>query len=281
MGLRQTAEGTVAALERGNYVAPSGNEVDFRPLLKRCLEGTKCYKPELLVSIREQVLANPAINARTEFELVNETTLQGSARIVESGQYRHVGVLNFASAKHPGGGFLGGAKAQEESLARSSGLYRSLLRCSDYYSFHRHLKTSLYSDWMIYSPDCPVFRTDRGDWLEAPYTVSFITSPAPNAGAIQANEPHNLAKVPSTFRERTSKLLALAVHHGCDALVLGAWGCGAFRNDPNVVAPIFWEHLGPEGQFWGRFKKVLFSVLDTSKTQFIYNAFAKYFAEAL
>jgi uncharacterized protein (TIGR02452 family) len=196
---------------------------------------------------------------------------------VESGKYQHIGVLNFASAKHPGGGFLGGAKAQEESLARSSGLYHSLLRCSGYYAHHRQLKTCLYSDWMIFSPDCPILRTDRGDWLEAPFVVSFITSPAPNAGAIQFNEPHNRSKIPATFQERISKLLALAVHHGCDALVLGAWGCGAFRNDPEVVAPIFWEHLGPEGQFWGRFRKVQFSVLDTSPTQNIYNAFARYF----
>jgi uncharacterized protein (TIGR02452 family) len=279
MNLRQIAQDTVAALERGNYTAPSGDLVDFMPPLKRCVEGTQCYAPEALSIIREQVLAMPKNWDRTEFELVNETTLQGSARIVESGKYAHVGVLNFASAKNPGGGFLGGAKAQEESLARSSGLYHSLLRCPDYYAYHRHLKTSLYSDWMIFSPDCPILRTDRGDWLEAPFVVSFITSPAPNAGAIKANEHHNLPKIPSTFRERISKLLALALHHGCDALVLGAWGCGAFRNDPQVVAPLFWEHLGPEGPFWGRFKKVQFSVLDTSKIQNIYGAFAQVFGE--
>lgn len=281
MQLRQIAEETVAALERGNYTAPSGNVIDFMPLLKRCLEGTECYNPEMLVGIREHVLARAPIADTTEFELVNETTLQGSARITQSAQYQHIGVLNFASAKNPGGGFLGGAKAQEESLARSSGLYHSLLRCSDYYSFHRKLKTCLYSDRMIFSPGCPVLRTDRGDWLETPFVVSFITSPAPNAGAIRANEPHNLPKIPSVFRERISKLLALAAHHGCDALVLGAWGCGAFRNDPQVVAPIFLEHLKPGGQFWGYFKKVQFSVLDTSKTQAIYNAFAQSLAEML
>src|SRR5258708_3593528 len=277
VNLRHIAEETVAALERGNYTAQSGNLVDFTPLLKRCVEGTKCYKPEALATIRQQVLATPSSIARTEFEVINEKTLQGSARIVESKQYQHIGVLNFASAKHPGGGFLGGAKAQEESLARSSGLYHSLLRCSGYYAHHRQLNTSLYSDWMIFSPDCPILRTDRGDWLEAPFVVSFITSPAPNAGAIKANEPHNHSKILETFRERISKLLALAVHHGCDALVLGAWGCGVFRNDPEVVASSFWEHLNPDGQFGQRFKKVQFSVLDTSQTQNIYNAFARYF----
>lgn len=281
MNLKHIAEETVAALERGSYTAPGGKVVNFMPLLKRCVEGTECYKPEMLADIREQILARPPIAEHTEFELVNETTLQGSARIVASQKYQHIGVLNFASAKNPGGGFLGGSKAQEESLARSSGLYYSLLRCPDYYSFHRALKTCLYSDWMIYSPDCPILRTDRGDWLEVPFVVSFITSPAPNAGAITSNEPHNLSKIPSTFRERISKLLALAVYKGCDALVLGAWGCGAFRNDPRIVAPIFWEHLGPNGLFWGYFRKVQFSVLDTSKTNAIYNAFAQSFADVM
>src|SRR5258707_13605627 len=122
MNLRHIAEETVAALERGNYTAPGGNLVDFTPLLKRCVEGTKCYKPEALATTRQQVVATPSSIASTEFELVNETTLQGSARIVESDQYQHIGVLNFASAKHPGGGFLVGAKPHVVGLARSSSL---------------------------------------------------------------------------------------------------------------------------------------------------------------
>ncbi len=281
MRLKQIAEETVAALDRGNYTAPSGSVVDIAPLLQRCLDGTQCYPPETLSPIRDQILSRPPLAATTDIELANETTLQGSARMTALGQYQHLGVLNFASARNPGGGFLGGAKAQEESLARSSGLYHSLLHCPGYYSYHRQLRTCLYSDWMIFSPSCPILRTDRGDWLETPFTVSFITSPAPNAGAIRSNEPHNLPQIPSVFRERISKLLALAVHQGCDALVLGAWGCGAFRNDPQVVASIFWEHLKPTGPFWGYFKMVRFSVLDTSREQNIYNAFAKFFAEKL
>ncbi len=275
------AEETVEAVKRGTYVAPSGQTVDFAPLMQRCLDETLYYPPEALADIRDQVLAQPAPYDRTEFELVNETTLEGSARIVADGTYQHVGVLNFASAKNPGGGFLGGARAQEESLARSSGLYRSLQRRQVFYQYHRQLRTTLYSDAMIFSPNCPILRTDAGDWLEAPFVVSFITSAAPNAGAIQNNEPHNLAQIPSIFRERSSKVLSLAAYQNCDALVLGAWGCGAFRNDPEIVAPIFWEHLKPGSAFYGRFRKVQFSVLDTSKTQNIYNAFAQSFADVL
>jgi uncharacterized protein (TIGR02452 family) len=210
---------------------------------------------------------------------VNETTLQGCARLAESQEFQRIAALNFASAKHPGGGFLSGAKAQEESLARSSGLYKSLLQCPTYYAYHRGQKTCLYSDRMIYSPTCPVLRTDEGDWLAQPYLVDFITSPAPNAGAIHRNQPHNRAQIAPVFKERCSKLLALAAYHGCEVLVLGAWGCGAFRNDPELVAPIFAEQLRPGGSYWGRFHKIVFSVFDTSPAQNIYRTFARQFAD--
>src|SRR5690348_2473330 len=111
--LRHIAEETVAALERGNYTTSDGNIIDFSVSLRQCISETHCFDPESLATIREAVLAQPSIADHTEFELVNETTLEGSARIVKSGQYQHVAALIFASAKHPGGGFLGGAKAQE------------------------------------------------------------------------------------------------------------------------------------------------------------------------
>ncbi len=278
MRLQQIAAETVAALDRGAYEAPGGTLVSIAQPLQDCVRQTRCYEPEALQAIHAQVLAQPAPHTRTELEVANETTLQGCARLVGTGQYRQIGALNFASAKHPGGGFLGGARAQEESLARSSGLYKSLLQCSSYYAVHKAHRTCLYSDRMIYSPGCPVFRTDDGGWLEQPYLVDFVTSPAPNAGAIRRNEPENVAHIGGVLKVRAARLLALAAQRGCDALVLGAWGCGVFRNDPELVAAIFGEYLRPQGQFWGRFVKVLFSVFDTSPAQNIFRAFASQFA---
>lgn len=272
---------TVAVLERGGYTTAAGVTVSIADTLRNCVDGTQLYMPDELQEIKERVLLQSQPHSLTAFELVNETTLQGSRRIVESGQYKRVAALNFASAKNPGGGFLGGAKAQEESLARSSGLYKSLLRCPAYYSFHRAQTTCLYSDRMIYSPQCPVLRLDNGDWLDTPYLVDFITSPAPNAGAIQSNEPENTPQILPTLKERSGKLLALAALKGCDALVLGAWGCGVFRNEPEQVASVFWEHLKPNGAFYGRFKKVLFSVFDVSIAKNTYQAFAERLASVI
>src|SRR5258708_19046983 len=239
MNRKQVAQETVEALERGTYQAPGGVFVDFAAQLASCVAGTRYYSPEALDTLQQQVLAHPVAENATTFELVNETTLQGAERLVSSGKYQRVTALNFASAKNPGGGFLGGAQAQEESLARSSGLYKSLLECRDYYIHHRSQHTSLYSDRMIYSPACPVLRRDDGQWLDTPYLVDFLTSPAPNAGAITKNEPHNLSEIQDIFHARAGKMLALAAHQGFDSLVFGAWSCVPFITDPHLFVSYF------------------------------------------
>ncbi|HEU5381163.1 MAG TPA: TIGR02452 family protein, partial [Ktedonobacteraceae bacterium] len=143
MDAKAIAQGTVAALEQGHYIAPEGNSIDLTGLLATCLRGTQSYDPEDLVRLREHVLAQPVSQQAATFAVVNETTLQGCARLIASQQYQRIGVLNFASAKNPGGGFLRGAQAQEESLARSSALSFSLRQCPEYYAFHRTQGTCL------------------------------------------------------------------------------------------------------------------------------------------
>jgi uncharacterized protein (TIGR02452 family) len=272
------AENTLKILNMGNYICADGNQVYISHELEQCLYSTKCYSPENLAKIESKVQNSLPSFSETEFALRNETTLMGAERTAKSGKFQQVGVLNFASAKNPGGGFLKGAQAQEESLARSSALYKSQLKCPEYYDFHRHERSLLYSDFMIYSPSCPVFKNDDGELLAQPYVVDFITSPAPNAGMIQKNQQHLSVKIPEVLMSRTSKLLSLAAEQGCDALVLGAWGCGVFKNDPAIVARIFEDFLLPGGQFWGRFKSVIFSVLDNSKQQTIFTEFDNRFS---
>lgn len=276
-GRKAVAQETVAILERGGYTAPGGGQVSLKEWMETCLEGTRCYSPEQLAEIRQQVVSRSPVFAETHVEVLNETTLEAAARLVASGVPERLGVLNFASARNPGGGFLGGAQAQEESLARSSGLYPSLLRCQESYDFHRSHKSTLYSDRMIYSPGCPVFRRDDGELLETPYRVDFITSAAPNAGAIRRNEPENVSRIEPALRERGEKVLALAAHQGCNVLVLGAWGCGVFQNDPVVVAATFASQLSAGGPFHGRFRRIVFAVLDRSPEQATFAAFQERF----
>jgi len=271
---KRIANETLTAFEKGSYTSSNGVSIELLSVLEECLESTRHFKQEELATLESLTPQQPSLGVPTTFAITPETSLQGAARLTASKNYQRIAVLNFASARKPGDGFLSGAKAQEESLARSSGLYLSLLRCPEFYGFHRSLDTSLYSDRMIYSPRCPVVRDDAGHWLPTPYLVDFITSAAPNAGAIMRNEPHNRALIGPTLRERVGKVLALAAHYQVDALVLGAWGCGVFQNDPQLVASVFYEWLGPGGVYERHFSHVLFAVHDSSHDHLVYNAFA-------
>jgi uncharacterized protein (TIGR02452 family) len=272
------AQDTLKIMEAGYYTSPDGQRVDISKALVSCLADTKCYEPDTLSNLKQEILSQSTQFSNTEFEVRNETTLMGSERIARSEKFQKIGVLNFASAKNPGGGFLRGSQAQEESLARSSALYKSLLKCPQYYEFHRSHKSLLYSDRIIYSPNCPVFKNDDGTLLNTPYLVDFITSPAPNAGEVWRNEPQDMDKIPEVLYSRGAKLLTLALSQGCDALVLGAWGCGVFRNNPSMVAQMFAEILLPNGEFHGRFEMVLFSVLDWTKESRIFTEFNNRFS---
>jgi uncharacterized protein (TIGR02452 family) len=196
------------------------------------------------------------------FEVRNEGTFTGARRLSDQFGGGKVAALNFASAKNPGGGFLGGSQAQEESLARASALVATLERHMEYYEANRKSSSLLYTDHMIVSPRVPVFRDEEDRLLESPWEVTIITSPAPNAGAIGKKNSAVAQQVVPTFRRRIEQVLSVAVVFEQTALVLGAWGCGVFRNDPATVAGLFGKFLLDDGPFAGAFERVEFAVLD-------------------
>lgn len=266
------ARETVAILEAGGYQFDDGTLVDLAGRIRDCVFETVLYDPEALERLQEEARALEPGTLQTEISVHNETTLQGARALAEAGHGK-IGVLNFASAKNPGGGFLNGSEAQEESLARSSALYASLQTEPDYYEYHRSNNDPLYTHRAIFSPGCPVFRDDGGSALREPLMlVDFITCPAPNAGAVTQNKPESIDHVPEVLRQRAALVLALALHKKCDSLVLGAWGCGVFKNDPVMVAQTFADLLRGE-IFGGRFRSVRFSVLDS--TGKIFEAFGR------
>ena len=255
------ARETVAILDAGGYQFEDGTTVDLAARIRDCVFETVLYEPEAVERLMEEARAPGRGKVESTISVHNETTLQGARSLAQEGHDK-IGVLNFASAKNPGGGFLNGSQAQEESLARSSALHASLMTAPDYYDYHRSRNDPLYSHRAIFSPGCPVFRDDDGTPLREPLLqVDIITCPAPNAGAVKQNRPESTALIPGTLRERAAYVLALALHKDCDALVLGAWGCGVFQNDPEMVARIFSDLLQGE-VFSGRFRCVRFSVLD-------------------
>jgi uncharacterized protein (TIGR02452 family) len=263
------ANETVKILEQGFYNNNKWQRIDIKDALQHCKEQNKLYTPEELSTLLDSLEPD---SRQTEIGVTGETSLEAAKRLTDDSNEKVI-CLNFASAKNPGGGFLGGAQAQEESLARSSGLYASLLTQKQFYDFHSKQGNLLYSDHMIYSPAVPVFRHDDGELLESPYALSFITSAAPNAGAIAKNTPQRSKEVHGVLQQRGAKVLALAVSLGYKRIILGAWGCGVFRNSPEEVAGVFKGLL--EGQFKNSFEQVTFAVFDSSKEQNTLRAFKK------
>lgn len=175
-------------------------------------------------------------------------------------EFAHPLVMNFANAIHPGGGFLNGARAQEESLCRNSTLYLSLAsdKAKEMYNYNRNNLNPLDSDYMLVTPDVCVFRDLNGELLQEPYNVSVVTVPAPNKnGRAKGVEQSTLDDV-MTYRLR--RMLYMAARYGYRNLVLGAWGCGAFGHDTETVAGYFYKLFFEEG-FDEFFDNVAFAIL--------------------
>lgn len=259
-----SAAATVKITTEGAYEL-HGQPINIKSAIQAAINGSISYVPDGFAAVMADADRQLAtVNYTTRITLVNNTVLEAAVNM-QPHQYR-VGCLNFASAKNPGGGFLGGAQAQEESLARASALYPTLTKHQEMYSFNKHRHTYLYSDYMVYSPDVPFFRNDA-DELIAHYPLSIITSPAVNVGAILQNKPSELVDVESTMLQRMDKVLALFLHHKHTHLLLGAWGCGVFRNNPADVARWWAHYLLGNGKYAHCFEEVVFAVYDRSKTQ--------------
>lgn len=269
----QLAKETLSILEAGTYKPKCGREVSIRTAQKSCERGTIVYTPGAL----QQLGVPESDRVVTRWEVTNETTLEAATRLSQELGLSKVACLSFASAKYPGGGFLGGGQAQEESLARSSGLYRSLGRAQAYYTANRESETCLYTDHIVFSPEVPVIRDDAGQLLDQPYTISIITAPAVNAGAVRKNEPDAVSEIVPVMRRRAGYVLNVARANACEHLILGAWGCGVFENAPDQVASVFAELLLGEGVHAGAFKTIVFAVLDRSDNEATIGPFRKRF----
>ena len=162
-------------------------------------------------------------------------------------------VLNFASATHVGGGVTTGAGAQEECLCRCSTLYFAIGDKETKGKFHdthyRDLRSgrmnSLYNDDCIFSPGITVFKSDtelpkllpENEW----YNVDVITCAAPNLNSRYDNIRISDKDLKELHKKRAKRILDIAVSEGEDVIILGAFGCGAFRNPPDIVAQAYRE----------------------------------------
>ncbi|MEU0005254.1 TIGR02452 family protein [Streptomyces sp. NPDC006314] len=266
--LRGMAAETERIVAAGRYRTPDGREVSLAAAIDAARAGTRMFGPA-------PVPVEPrGAEVDTVLQATGESSLEAARRLADA----PVAVLNFASARNPGGGYLNGAQAQEEALCRASALHTCLLTARAFYDHHRADRDPFYTDRVIHSPAVPVFRDDRGGLLPEPYLAGFLTAAAPNAGVVRRTAPERATQLPGALAQRAERVLEVAAAQGYRRLVLGAWGCGVFQNDPAQVAEAFRVPLGPGGRFARSFEHVVFGVLDRTPGAVVRQAFLRAFA---
>lgn len=184
-----------------------------------------------------------------------------------------VAVLNFASFKNPGGKFLEGSLAQEESLCHSSFLYNVLSRFNEtYYAKNRkYTNRSMYMNRAIYTPNITFFYTDN-EFQTRYTTADVITCAAPNYAA--GSKYCGVTDTENTIAlyERCRFVLDIAIENGVDTLILGAYGCGVFGQNPYTVANVL-RVLFREYEYENKFSRIIFAIPNTGHSKDNYIAF--------
>lgn len=220
------------------------------------INSNKVYKEKFISNNREDKYS-------AEIE-VRENTSFNAAK--QYSQFGKVAVLNFANPHFPGGGVKNGAMAQEECLCRSSNLYLCLNAKNvyeDYYLYNRNIKNRFFSDRLIYTKNVTVFKDDSDVSLLMPqsewFNVDVITCAAPYI----ANRKYtNKTALKELFKSRIKNIFESAIDNDVDVLVLGAFGCGAFKNPPDVVAKAFHEVI-EENEYSKKFERIVFAIKRT------------------
>ena len=240
----------------------------LRRSIKKSQGKTMIYRPET-----ELELPQRKREAAGTVTVTEERSFEAAMRLHRQYPQDKIAVLNFASATHPGGGVRAGSSAQEESLCRCSTLY-PLLNTQElkegFYQIHKDSGDCRYSDTCIYTPNVVICKTDailperlpEGDWV----MTDVLTCAAPNLNRVYqpGRNPDTAESLQISSEElyeihisRARRILTVAALHEIDCFVSGAFGCGAFRNDPAIVAGA-WKKVLPE--FDGYFRELVFAV---------------------
>ncbi|WP_157557623.1 TIGR02452 family protein [Intrasporangium oryzae] len=238
----------------------TGGQVRWSEAIDHARRAKVSIPPEVELPVF-QVVTSPG----SVVEVTNEASL-GAARRLTQQSLRPL-VLNMANGLHPGGGYLAGAREQEEYLCRSTAPVATL-EGDAMYQRHATRPEPDSTDWAILSPDAPVFRDDDGTPIEMPWPAAFLTAAAPYAPIVGQPRAGDLLDA------RIARVLDVANAHGYTELVLGAWGCGAFGNDPDRTANSFRRHLDDRA---GSLQHVVFAVVGWSRDRRFLAPFARAF----
>ena len=246
-------------VNQGHYVTENGTDYIF-PVDSDMMRNTVFYVQEIHLS------ETPQSDTPTVVEVQNIDCLYAGAQLKEQGY--NPAVLNMASRRNPGGGVVTGAGAQEETLFRRTNLFRSLYQFAPYAERYG-IKQSHYQYPLdrnfggVYTPDAIYFRDSEQKGyalLDNPVSLSFISVAGMNRPDLTADgiiAAHHVEPIKNKIRT----IFRIGLAHGHDSLVLGALGCGAFRNPPRHVARLFHEVMD-ELEFKNKYRRIVFAILD-------------------
>lgn len=284
--LLQTSMETLEIAHHGSYTNSNGGSIDIQESLDKAMKDTVHYHHEHSFSTSRR--AGRKVFDNTEFRVVYSASLEAASKLTD---YEHIGVLNSASGKTPGGGFFKGTVSQEDCICRASLLYPCIaqfqLKRNHFYQINSGDEYKFSSSrCALFSPRVPVIREDnvQGNLLNNYYECSFVSIPAANAFTAEkgandcdcatppATQP--VATKPPTeacidfeskrrvlenaMTDRIFRALSIFAEQECTDLVLCAFGCGVHGNDPSMVAEIFKEMITED--FKGCFKRVVFAI---------------------
>jgi len=220
---------------------------------KHTEEMEQKYQKQIITSAKETMRYNPEFSifvrnpGNISYEVIDMDSVQA---VIKYAKNHRAAVLNFSSYKNPGGMFLKGSKAQEECLCHKSFLYNVLTRQESFYEWNnQHKNKALYLDRGLYSPNILFFSGEEEVFCDV------ITCAAPNKSAAQKYQSISDTENTEALRSRIRFLLDIAYDQEVEILILGAYGCGVFGQDPIEVASIFKEYLKEYN-----FKKVIFAI---------------------
>lgn len=249
-----------------------GKEERIKQAHKHTNEMNETYYDEILECARNTKHYSGSVSSHRECVQEQQVILtdEDSVSAVFNHQEGRVCVLNFASYKNPGGMFLNGSKAQEECLCHESYLYNVLAQFENsYYEPNKHrLNRAMYTNQALYSPSVRFIRDGKSCFADV------LTCAAPNFTTARRYQRVSKEENLSILKDRVKFVMDIASNEKVDTLILGAWGCGVFGQNPDEVASCFAEELKNHPDI----RNIVFAVIDKNSKN--YNAFAKYFQRA-
>ena len=250
---------TIKLSGKGSYTTEDGEYIALKNIDK--LISDSCFYSEEF-----SIGAEEAIESSTVVDVVNADCLEEGIRLLDMGY--NPAILNMANRQNPGGGVINGAGAQEETIFRRTNLFLSLYQYASYAEKYG-LKKSGHQYPMdrnfggIYSPNVSIFRECEAKGyklMSQPREVSFITVAGINHPELD-NKGMIIPELINVAKNKIRTILRIGLKHGHDSLVLGALGCGAFRNPPRHIARLFHEVI-EEQEFKNKYKDIVFAILE-------------------